>query len=193
VTETRKGVTLDGLLSRFRSMSGLEARFVEQKHMSLLVEPLVTEGALYFAPPDQLVRRTTKPSVTTMVINGSRLSFTNGHSSDSLSLDTNPVARLFVESFLQILRGDSGALQKTFGVQLAPGGGESWSMQLKPRIAPMSDVIASLELTGDGVVLKTMRIVETGGDDTVTTFSDVNVRRQFSTTERAGLFAAMAP
>jgi hypothetical protein len=43
------------------------------------------------------------------------------------------------------------------------------------------------------VVLKTMRIVETGGDDTVTTFSDVNVRRQFSTTERAGLFAAMAP
>ena len=49
-------------------------------------------------------------------------------------------------------------------------------------------VIAGIELVGDGLVVKTMTVDEVGGDRTVTTFTEVNTARRFSDAELKELF-----
>jgi len=177
----------DDLLKTFRSVASLRAKFHEEKHMAILAAPLTTEGELYFAAPDRLTRRVTAPSPSTALIEGGRLSFSDGHGSQSISLGDNPVARAFVESFVEILSGDAQGLARTYDLAVTRNG-KGWSMQLTPKAAPLNQVLASLELSGSGAVVDRMRLREVGGDETVTTFSAVELGRPFSPDELHRLF-----
>ena len=182
-----KPITLDGLLAQFRALPGLEAKFREEKRMSLLATPLISEGTLHFAPPDRLVRRTVSPSPSTVLIEKGALRFGDGQSSDSIPLDSNPVVRLFVDSFLKILEGDRPALEKIFALHLQPRGA-GWELTLKPKLEPMTSVIEKIVLHGTGIVLSKMTIAEPGGDETVTTFSSVDTARKYSPDELPKIF-----
>ena len=46
-----------------------------------------------------------------------------------------------------------------------------------------------VEIAGEGVVIASMRVVEIGGDETVTTFSGVDTKRRFTAEESASLFS----
>ena len=52
-------IALEELMGRLAESGGVRARFRETKHLSLLTAPLVSEGTLYFAPPDRFARHTT--------------------------------------------------------------------------------------------------------------------------------------
>src|SRR5262249_31687951 len=54
---------------------GVEARFLERREIALLSEPLETRGTIVFVPPDRLVRTTSEPSQTRLVIAGERFEF----------------------------------------------------------------------------------------------------------------------
>ncbi len=184
---------LDTLLHKFEAMPGLEGRFHEEKHLALLAAPLITDGVLDFAAPGELARRTTSPTKTVLVINGTAISFHDGHTGESLSLESNPVARLFVDSFVKIFSGDRRALEKLYDMQYTPGPDQTWSLHLKPKVDPMDKVISAIDIDGDGVVIRRMRVVESDGDETVTTFSSVNPQKHFTPAERASIFATAAP
>ena len=64
----------------------------------------------------------------------------------------------------------------------------TWRLQLRPKVAPLNKVVKVLELAGSGLVVRTMRMLENDGDETVTTFSQVDAARRFSPAERAALF-----
>jgi outer membrane lipoprotein-sorting protein len=179
---------LPALLQSFRKLSGLQTHFREEKHIALLAAPLVTEGEIYFEAPDRLARETTKPSVTKMVINGNALSFKDAHAGETMQLDRNPVAKLFVDGFVKILAGDADALKRLYDLTFRSLDGDRWELHLKPKVAPMSDVIDAIDLAGRGVQIERMKMVETGGDETVTTFSATNTARVFKPDERAHLF-----
>ena len=66
--------------------------------------------------------------------------------------------------------------------------GFTWRLLLRPKVAPLNKVVKTLELTGSGLVVRTMRMLENDGDETVTTFSHVDAARRFTATERAALF-----
>jgi len=186
-TRPHKAETLDGLLARFRALPGLEAHFREEKRMSLLAAPLVSEGTLNFAPPDRLVRRTTSPAASTLLIDKGALRFGDASGSDSIPLDSNPVVRLFVDSFLKILEGDRAALEKIFTIELRHRGA-GWELRLKPRLEPMTGVIDRIVVHGAGIVLSKMVIEEPGGDETITTFTAVDPARRYSAEELTRLF-----
>jgi hypothetical protein len=65
-------------------------------------------------------------------------------------------------------------------------------MTLKPRLAPMTEVIERIVLEGRGVVLSRLVVREKGGDETVTTFSAVDVGRRYTTEEKARIFGVAA-
>jgi outer membrane lipoprotein-sorting protein len=186
-------LTLEKVLAGFRGLSGLEAHFREEKHMSLLAAPLVSEGDIYFAAPDHLLRRVSKPAPSSMVINGATLSFQDAHGVETMSLDRNPVARLFVDGFVKILLGDAPALDKLYDMTFKPGSNDAWEVRLKPKVAPMSQVVEAIEVSGRGLVIDRLRVAEIGGDETITRFTAVNTARQFSAAERQRLFAIATP
>ncbi len=184
--------SLDALLAQFRAVPGLEARFREEKHLRLLASPLISEGVIRFAPPQRFLRQTTTPIVSAVLIDRGQLSFGDAHGSESLSLSANPVARLFVDSFLKLLEGDRASLDAIYEINWKPTG-TGWSLMLKPKVKQVAQVIERLEMVGKGVVLERMRVVEVGGDETVTVFTDVNATRRFSSEELPRLFRLPAP
>ncbi len=189
-------LTLSTLLSRFAAMPGLEASFHEEKHITLLEVPLVSEGTIHFAPPSKLLRQITAPAKATVLVSDGQLRFSDGNRSDQVDLDQNPTVRHLVESFIYLLAGDEAALQRIYTTSLTSrpeDGPEAWELVLTPRPAEMQRLLIEVRLRGAGVVLREMRVREASGDQTVTTFSNVDPARRYSAAEQAQLFRLPSP
>lgn len=188
-------LSLDELLGRFAGMSGLQATFREEKHMALLAAPLVNEGTIYFAPNGKrprLARHTSRPARSLVLIDGSALKMADDAGREEIALDKSPTVRLFVDSFVKIFAGDREALAAMYAMELKSEG-QRWTLRLRPKVAPLDKLIERVEITGEGVVIATMRVIEVGGDESVTTFSAVDPRRKFSAEELAALFSLPKP
>jgi len=181
---------IDALLAGLAKAPGLYARFREEKHITLLQAPLVSEGSIYFAPPARFARHTEKPIKSVMIIDGNQLQFGNAGGQESMNLGANPVARLFADAFVMLLSGNRAGLEKIFKMQLAPrpGGAGEWKLVLTPRVAPMDKLIKELELRGRGLSLDELDVREASGDWTRTSFSNVDLNRRYSAAEQATFF-----
>ncbi len=182
---------VDTLLASLAKAPGLYAHFREEKHITVLQQPLVSEGSIYFAPPSHFSRRTEKPLKSTMIIDGNEMSFVTEESHERLSLGANPVARLFTDAFVMLLSGNRAGLEKIFKMQLTPkAGGASgeWKLVLTPRVTPMDKMIKELELRGRGLNLNELDVRETSGDWTRTSFTQVDLNRRYTPAEQAKYF-----
>jgi hypothetical protein len=182
-------VTVDAILAAFRGVPGLEAHFREEKRLAVLVAPLISEGQIYFAPPNRLAKRVATPAKSAMLIDGNGISFQDEHGSQTLLIDTYPVARLFIDGFMQILAGNTEALRRLYEIALEAGPDGAWDLRFKPKGPPLSDVVETIELAGRGILIDTLRVSERGGDVTVTRFSAVDPSRRFTADELHRLFA----
>jgi hypothetical protein len=183
----RAPMTLERLLTAFSRMPGLHARFTEEKRMAMLAVPLRTEGEIFFAPPDHLVRRVTAPTPSTALLEGDRLTLAQGARREVIDLSANAVVEGFVDTFRHVLAGDRGALERTYRIAFEEREG-AWKLTLAPKTEALRRFLREMVLEGEGPALRTMRMAERNGDTTVTTFTDVNARRRFSSAERARIF-----
>jgi hypothetical protein len=178
----------NALLAAFSKSPGLYAKFREEKKLAMLDTPLVNEGTIHFAPPGRLARHTVRPVESTLLIDGAKLQFGDADGQQSVDLGSNPVARLFVDSFVKLLAGDRAGLEKIFKMKFTPGPGGAWRLVLTPQVAPMDKVIKELDLRGEGLIVSTVDVRETSGDVTHTTFSDVDVNHHYDAGEAARVF-----
>jgi Outer membrane lipoprotein carrier protein LolA-like len=179
--------TIETLLAGFAAMPGLQAEFREEKHMALLAEPLVNEGTLHFAS-GKLARHVTKPVASSVLIADGLLEFGDGSGKETIDLDANPVVRLFVDSFVHIFAGDRVALEQLYSIQFSPADDGTWLMVLRPRMSPIDKVIDRVILEGEDLAVAKMRIIEIGGDETITAFSKVDTAKKYSARELAEVF-----
>ena len=193
----KSAVDIDALMAQFASAPGLSARFREEKHIALLDAPVVNEGTINFMPPGRFARHTEKPLASTLLIDGGRLRFGDADGGQqSLDLATNPVAKLFVDSFVMIISGDRKGLERVFTLALSPvagpAGGGGWRLVLTPRVSPMDKVLKSITLSGAGLALRDLEVRETSGDWSRTTFADVDVHHRYGAAEAARIFKVPA-
>jgi outer membrane lipoprotein-sorting protein len=179
--------TLEALMAGMAETTGVWARFVEQKEIALLSEPIETRGTLVFVPPDRLRRSTAEPSRSELVIAGERFAFHDEAGSDAVDLGANPLARQFVESFIVLFSGDLVKLRERYETEFTSAGA-NWSLALRPRSRPLSDLIERITLVGTGPRLGGMVMLEKDGDRTTTRFSEVEVDRHFTPAELEQLF-----
>ena len=183
---------VDALMAQFAKAPGLSARFREEKHIALLDAPVVNEGTIHFMPPGRFARHTEKPLASTLLIDGGKLQFGDADGGkQSLELGTNPVAKLFVDSFVMIISGDRKGLERVFSLALAPAGKgqtDAWKLVLTPRVSPMDKVIKSITLSGAGLTLRDLEVRESSGDWSRTTFADVDVNHRYDAAEAARVF-----
>jgi outer membrane lipoprotein-sorting protein len=180
-------LTLEALMQRMASTTGVRADFREEKTLALLEAPLVSEGTLYFVPPSRMARITSRPGASALVIDGGRMSYTDEAGGSDVDLAGNRVARSIVENFIVLFAGDLASLRERYQVGF-DAEGLRWRMQLTPKAAPLSQFIASVELQGVGPALEEMVIREADGDHTVTRFRRVETDTRFTPEELARLF-----
>lgn len=179
--------TLEALLARFAASPGFEARFVEEKRIALLAVPVRSEGHIWFAPPGRLMRRVERPDPSAALIADGRLRMRQGERIEELTIDENPVLRGFIDSFRAVLAGDRAALERFYEATYTPSA-ESWELILRPRGGALARFLREIRLQGTGVVIREMRMTEVSGDETRTTFSDVDTQRRFSSSELRRIF-----
>lgn len=155
--------------------------------MQLLAAPLVSEGALHYATPGRLVRRTESPELAVALLEGNRLRFRDAGGEQSLDLDAMPAARQFLESFTALVAGDRAALARSYDLEFGALGG-GWRLTMRPRIPALSRVFRAIEVTGEGVALRTLVVREVSGDVSETTFTEVRTDRRFTAEEAARVF-----
>jgi hypothetical protein len=189
-------LSLDALLHDFALMPGLSARFREERRLALLKQPLVSHGALNFAPPNLLVRHVEEPVESTALLRGDTLLISTPAGDRTFRVGANTLVRAFADTFRLLLSGDSPALREIYRIQfeLVEGGvtGE-WRIRLEPRRIPLSEVVAFFDLRGIGRRVMEIRLLELSGDETLTHFSDVNTNRRFSESEFEQLFSIPKP
>jgi hypothetical protein len=179
--------TIETLLGGFAAMPGLQAEFREEKHMALLAEPLVNEGTLHFSS-GKLARHVTKPVASSVLIADGLLEFGDASGKETIDLGANPVVRLFVDSFVHIFAGDRAALEQLYAIQFSPGEASAWTLVLRPRMSPIDKVIDRVIVDGENLAITKMRIIEIGGDETITVFSKVDTTKKYSARELAEVF-----
>lgn len=178
--------TLESLLEEFSQLPGLEARFVEEKQIALLVVPTRSEGRIWFSN-DRLMRRVTIPEPSAALIADGQLTMRSGSRIERLSIRENPVLHGFVESFRAVLAGNREVLERFYDAELTVDD-DGWVLHLRPRNADLRRFLRVITMRGSGVTIREMRMVEVNGDETRTRFTEVNTQRRFSASEARRIF-----
>jgi hypothetical protein len=172
-------------------MPGLQARFREEKHLTLLREPLVSQGVLYFAPPGRLARHVHDPAPSRLLVEEDRLSYQSARERGEIDLDVQPMVRAFVDAFRLLLSGNLEGLREVFRIEFQPVGepaDQSWKVVLEPLHEPLRSSLESIQMAGSRRTLSELRIVERNGDETRMVFSSIDSERHFTESELSGLF-----
>jgi hypothetical protein len=124
-----------------------------------------------------------------VVISQDSLSVRDKAGEQTLDLRARKDIRPFVESLTWILAGDRAALEKVYTIGFQPEqAGALWQLSLKPKVLPLSHLIAQLLIRGHGMYVEQIEVQETSGDKTVTRILSANPKRTFSAQERTKLF-----
>ncbi|MET0341511.1 MAG: outer membrane lipoprotein carrier protein LolA [Polyangiales bacterium] len=180
--------TLDAVLGKLAAIAALSARFREEKRMSLLAAPLVSEGRLLYQKPRLLARHTDKPRKASLLLKGDTLSFGGDKEEQSISLSSQPSLRVLVDTFVSVLAGDRAALERVATVTVEARDDGGYRIHLTPKDDKVKRLVKAMTFDGKGAALARMELIDASGDTTVTTFSDVAPRKVFSDAERARLF-----
>ena len=84
----------------YKNRTSLEANFREERHMSILKEPIVNQGKIWFTPPDKIRREITGSSPSITVIDGRKMTiyYPNLKTAEQYDLVKRPIIRQSLEA-----------------------------------------------------------------------------------------------
>lgn len=189
----RADADLTNLMREFAAIPGFSAHFREEKRITVLEMPLVSEGMLYFAPPDRLARLTERPVKSTLILSGRTLTIREGDTQRSLDSETAPAIGALVDSVRLLLAGDLEALQQIHDLALYGDIGSRWILRMAPRHEPLKELVRQIEVSGIGRDIVRLRVSEPGGDESSSVFSEIDSSRHFDAAEQKRLFGVSDP
>jgi outer membrane lipoprotein-sorting protein len=165
------------LEENLKASKTLQAKFVQEKHLSLFRDVLVSRGLLAFAVPSRLRWEITEPFHSLLLMNGSELAKYDFSGGKPRRLKL-PAADALYEVMAQIAglhQGKFGEEAKNYELQLYRG--ESVRLVLVPKNKKMKQFIQGIEIkfskTLDSV---SSVVIREGGDDfTLITFGEVSL------------------
>ncbi len=145
-------------------------RFLEERHLQVLTEPVRLEGRLSYEAGGRLIREVTRPRRERAVIEGNLLSIEANKVDPPVRilLSGQPVLSALVVALRATLQGDLALLQETYESELS-GGSAAWSLRLEPKDADLRATVSALHLRGVESRIASIEVLETSGDRTVIT------------------------
>jgi outer membrane lipoprotein-sorting protein len=176
------------LMVSFSKSGVVRARVEETRTLALLSEPIETEGVVYFAPPSRLARYTTRPGTSRVVVNGTRVAFSDETGHRTMDLGASEVAQTLIGNLMFLLRGDAAALRERYVVAFrATRAG--WELDLEPRSRAVRALIERTVFRGEGSSVSSMETIETNGDHSIARFLDVETGVDLAPAELDRIFS----
>lgn len=155
---------LPELMKLLQQQKSGTASFVETRHLALIDKPLESSGELSFNAPDRLEKRTLKPKPELLVLEGDKLSITQGDKRPyTVSLQQHPEVATLVDSIRGTLAGDQQALEKNYALELS-GTADKWLLLLTPGPNALAKIIRRIRIAGAGPFVQTIDFEQTDGD-----------------------------
>lgn len=151
------------VMAALAAMRESRARFIEEKEVPELEQPLRATGLLAWHAPDRLEKRTLEPAEELFLIQGDQVTLERPGRGvrETISLDAAPEVRPLVEALRGTLAGDAARLAQHHAVTFS-GTPAAWRIVLVPRSQRVRGAVQRIVLEGEGAFL---RMVETQGND----------------------------
>jgi outer membrane lipoprotein-sorting protein len=176
------------LMARFSQSGVVRARVEETRTLALLSEPIETEGVVYFAPPSRLARYTTRPGKSRVVVNGTRVAFSDETGHRTMDLEGSEVAQTLIGNLMFLLRGDAAALRERYVIAFRTARA-GWELDLEPRSRAVRALIERTVFRGEGSSVSSMETIETNGDHSIARFLDVETGVEIAPAELDRIFS----
>ena len=125
-----------------------------------------SSGELLFVPPARLEKRTLKPKVDTLVLDGDALTIERQAQKHVLQLRDYPEVAGMIVGIRATLAGDRKALEQVYHLDLA-GSRDHWTLVLTPLDARVARVIDRIRMDGTRDEVRTVEIQLVDGDRSV--------------------------
>jgi hypothetical protein len=155
-------------------VSESHATFAEVKIIASLTVPLRASGELVYRRPDFFEKTTRLPQPEILVVDGDRLTISsNGDPPHVLDLDSQPLIRGLVDALRGTLSGNLTLLQRTYRVQM-DGDLAGWRLTLTPTDPSVEHAVTRIVIEGRQGSLRLVDTVQTNGDESRMTISQVS-------------------
>jgi hypothetical protein len=162
----------DELMGTLAQRRSGEARFVEQRFVSVLDQTLTYTGTLSFTAPDRLARHTLTPRPESFVVEGNQLTLQRGERVRRLALDNVPELAAMVEAMRGTLSGDGTALKRYFKPTVQ-GAASRWTLTLVPIDFRLLGVVRQLRIDGQRADVRVVELQLADGDRSVMSIEPV--------------------
>jgi outer membrane lipoprotein-sorting protein len=130
----------------YKNRTSLEANFREERHMSILKEPIVNQGKIWFTPPDKIRREITGNSPSVTVIDGRKMTiyYPNLKTAEQYDLEKRPIIRQSLQALTAGLN-----FQRVADYYNIEGSKEdrTYTVTLTPKTPSIRRLVKSLTLT----------------------------------------------
>jgi hypothetical protein len=162
----------DELMGTLAQRRSGEAKFVEQRFVSVLDQTLTYTGTLSFTAPDRLARHTLTPRPESFVVEGNQLTLQRGERVRRLALDNVPELAAMVEAMRGTLSGDGTALKRYFKPTVQ-GVATRWTLTLVPIDFRLLGVVRQLRIDGQRADVRVVELQLADGDRSVMSIEPV--------------------
>jgi hypothetical protein len=125
---------------------------------------MIQQGVLRYESPERLAWDRGRSGKTRYeILDDQMVATRNGKVVQTISLESMPAMRAFIESFRATLAGNEARLREYYEVEFS-GVMENWQLQLRPRDRDMRRFIDSILIQGQKDQLRIIEIHEINGD-----------------------------
>jgi outer membrane lipoprotein-sorting protein len=157
---------VSNLMESLARHPGGRVAFVETKHIAILDRPVESSGELVYRPPARLEKRTLKPNVESLVLDGDVLVIERGKQKYTLQLQQYPQISAVVGSIRGTLAGDLAALKRQYRLDLQ-GNPERWMLTLLPSDTRIAAIVQRIRISGARDELRQIEMLQADGDSSV--------------------------
>ena len=136
-------------MARLAQAPERRAHFTEDKRLAALTTPLRSEGQLAYRKPDHLEKVTTAPRYESLVVDGDRLTVSDGPDATPRVFDVgaHPELGVLIATIRGAVSGDLALLRRFYEIS-GTGTPAGWSITLQPRDPAVAALVKRVTLVG---------------------------------------------
>jgi hypothetical protein len=131
-------------------------RFREERHNSMLSQPLILTGYLEYLEKGRLRKVVETPFSESFLVDGDRIEFARDGQIRTVALGRSKALQSMLGGIEAILAGRTDELSAVFDYELS-GTAVAWTLQLKPRSRRLSQQLNGLQVNGDELAVTSIR------------------------------------